>query len=301
MKRAAVIFHPEKHEDLVAFRAAVHEVMTELGWAEPLWRETSVQDAGQGLVAAALREGVDLVLASGGDGTIAACVAALAGSGVPLGVLPAGTGNLLARNLGLPLSLGDALTAAMAGADRLLDVGVANGRLFAVMAGIGFDAEMLAGASEQLKKRVGWAAYALSGLRQLRARPMKAVLHADGAPPLRCRASGIVIGNVGSLQGNIRLLPQALPDDGLLDVAVMPAKGLAGWLRLATGLLLRRRSAILHQLTCRELRIELDRARPWEADGEVVGATRQLVISVRPRNLLVRVPARGAAGSGAAG
>lgn len=295
MKRAAVIFHPEKHEDLVAFRAGVRQVMSELGWAEPLWRETSVEDAGQGLVAAALREGVDLVLASGGDGTIAACVAALAGSGVPLGVLPAGTGNLLARNLGLPLSLEGALKAAMTGADRLLDVGVANGRLFAVMAGVGFDAEMLAGTSERLKKRVGWAAYAVSGLRQLRARPMKAVLHADGAPPLRCRASGIIIGNVGSLQGNVRLLPHALPDDGLLDVAVMPAKGLTGWLRLAAGLLLRRRSAVVHQLTCRELRIELDRARPWETDGEVAGVARQLIIRVRARSLLVRVPAPAAA------
>ncbi len=291
MKRAAVIVHPAKQEDLSAFRDAVLRVMTELGWAEPLWRETSAGDPGQGLVEAALRDGVDLVLASGGDGTIAACVAALAGSGIPLGVLPAGTGNLLARNLGLPLSLEEALAVAMTGTERWLDVGEVNGRLFAVMAGVGFDADLLAGASEELKARVGWAAYVLSGLRQLRARPMKAVLHADDAAPLRCRASGIVIGNVGSLQGNIRLLPHAAPDDGLLDVAVMPARGLAGWLRLAAGLMVRRRSGTLHQLTCRDLRIELDRARSWEIDGEVAGVARRLTISVRARNLLVRVPA----------
>jgi diacylglycerol kinase (ATP) len=115
----------------------------------------------------AVRSGVDLVLASGGDGTVTACAGGVAGSGIPLGVLACGTGNLLARNLGLPLSLDEALTVALTGSERRLDVGTANGRPFVVMAGIGFDAAMLEGASEELKKRMGWAAYALSALRHL--------------------------------------------------------------------------------------------------------------------------------------
>jgi diacylglycerol kinase (ATP) len=102
-RRAAVVIHPAKHDDMDGFRAAVPTAMTELGWAEPLWLETSLDDTGEGLAREAARSGVDLVLASGGDGTITACVGGVAGSGIPLGVLPCGTGNLLARNLGLLL------------------------------------------------------------------------------------------------------------------------------------------------------------------------------------------------------
>jgi hypothetical protein len=105
-------------------------------------------------------------------------VGGVAGSGIPLGVLPCGTGNLLARNLALPLSLDEALTVALTGSDRRLDVGTANGRPFVVMAGIGFDAEMLEGGSEELKKHMGWAAYVLSALRHLGAAPQQ-----DRMPP----------------------------------------------------------------------------------------------------------------------
>jgi YegS/Rv2252/BmrU family lipid kinase len=207
-----------------------------------------------------VRSGVDLVLASGGDGTITACVGGIAGTGVPLGVLPCGTGNLLARNLGLPLSLDEALAVALTGSNRRLDVGTANGAPFVVMAGIGFDAEMLDGADERLKSRVGWAAYVLSALRHLRERPVRMTLRADGGPPQRRWASGVVVGNVGSLQGNVRLLPDAVPDDGVLDVAVLAASGWTGWLRLAADVLLRRKTGRVAHLTCRELTVQASRA-----------------------------------------
>jgi YegS/Rv2252/BmrU family lipid kinase len=291
VRRAAVVIHPGKHDDVDGFRAVVRQAMSGLGWAEPLWLETRPDDTGERLTREAVRSGVDLVLASGGDGTITACVSGIAGSGVPLGVLPCGTGNLLARNLGLPLSLDEALAVALTGADRQLDVGAANGRPFVVMAGIGFDAEMLDGADERLKARVGWVAYALSGLRHLRERPVRMVLRADGGPPQRRWASGVIVGNVGSLQGNIRLLPDAVPDDGVLDVAVLAASGWTGWLRLAADVLLRRRTGRVAQLTCRELTVDASRARPWEVDGEVAGTTRQLRVTLEPGSLLVRVPA----------
>ena len=167
MKRAAVIVHPRKHRDLAGFRADVTETMTGQGWAEPLWLETSPDDTGERLARMAVASGVDVVISSGGDGTVTACAAGVAGSGIPLGVLPSGTGNLLARNLGLPLQADAALAVALTGAERRLDVGVANGRTFVVMAGIGFDAALLSSVSEQLKMRVGWHAYALSGMRHL--------------------------------------------------------------------------------------------------------------------------------------
>ena len=291
MRRAAVVIHPAKHDDVDAFRAAVRRAMTEHGWAEPLWLETRPDDTGERLARQAVHCGVDLVLASGGDGTVTACVGGVAGSGIPLGVLPCGTGNLLARNLGLPLSLDQALTVALTGSDRRLDVGMANGRPFVVMAGIGFDAEMLGGASEELKTRVGWAAYVLSALRHLGDRPARVRLRADGAPPRRVRASGVIIGNVGSLQGGVRLLPDAVPDDGVLDVAVLTARGWAGWLRLAADVLLRRKTGRLGHLACRELLVDVGRAWRWQVDGEVAGLTRRLRVTLQPGSLLLRVPA----------
>jgi diacylglycerol kinase (ATP) len=292
VKRAAVVIHPGKHDDLDGFRATVRTAMSDLGWAEPLWLETRPDDTGERLAREAVRSGVDLLLASGGDGTITACVGGVAGSGVPLGVLPCGTGNLLAHNLGLPLTLDEALAVALTGSDRRLDVGAANGRPFVVMAGIGFDAEMLDGANERLKSRLGWAAYVLSALRHLRDPPVRMTVRADSGPPQRRWANGVIVGNVGSLQGNVRLLPDAAPDDGVLDVAVLAASGWTRWLRLAADVLLRRKTGRVAHLSCRELAVQASRARPWEVDGEVAGTTRQLRVTVQPGRLLVRVPVR---------
>lgn len=294
MRRAAVIVHPGKHDDLEGFRAAVVTALADQGWAEPLWLETSPDDTGERLAAEAVRSGVDLVLASGGDGTITAVASGVAGSGIALGVLPSGTGNLLARNLGVPLDLGQALAVALTGAQQQVDVGFANGRPFVVMAGLGFDAEMLAGTREELKRRAGWAAYVLSALRHLWDRPTRVVLRADGGPWLRRWASGVIVGNVGTLQANIRLMPDAVPDDGVLNVAVLTAWGLIGWLGLAADvLMLRRKSVHLTRLTCRELVVRSRRPRPWEVDGEVIGLSRELRVSLSPGDLLVRVPAVG--------
>ncbi len=301
MRRAAVVVHPGKHDDLEGFRSTVGAAMTEGGWAEPLWLETKLDDTGERLARQAVASGVDLVLACGGDGTVSACVAGVAGSGIPLGLLPCGTGNLLARNLGLPSSLDEALATALTGADRPLDVGLINGRPFVVMAGIGFDAEMLDGASENSKRTLGWLAYVLSALRHLGDRPIGVKLRADGGQARRFLASSVVIGNVGSLRGGIRLLPDAVPDDGILDVAVLTASGGAAWLQLAADVLLRRSTSRLRYLRCRELRVDLSRAWRWEVDGEVEGFARRLTVSARPGDLLVRVPAAPRPDSASAG
>jgi YegS/Rv2252/BmrU family lipid kinase len=290
-----MVVNPTKFDDLEKFKDTVRAAMSEHGFGEPLWLETTADDPGEGQAREAVRAGAGLVLASGGDGTVTACAAGVAGTGIPLAVLPAGTGNLLARNLELPLDLHDALDAALTGTNRALDVGTVNGRQFIVMAGIGFDAKMLGSASEPLKKRLGWAAYGVAAMRHLRDRPMRVSLRADGQPPVRRRASAVVIGNVGSLQGGIPLLPDAKPDDGMLDVVVLTASGWASWLAVAAHVLLRRRaSGRVTRLAVRELRVELDRQQPWELDGELMGSTRQLTVAVQAGKLLVRVPAAAA-------
>jgi diacylglycerol kinase (ATP) len=290
--RAAVVVNPTKHDDAGDHRDMIRAAMSAHGWSEPLWLETTAQETGRGLARRAVADGVQLVLASGGDGTVTACAAGLAGSGVPLGVLPAGTGNLLARNLSLPLDLEDALIAALTGTDRELDVGTANGTSFVVMAGMGLDAKMLDDASEPLKKRLGWAAYTVSLLRHLPDRPMRVSLIADGGRPLRRRASGVIVGNVGFLQGGVPLLPRAQPDDGLLDAVVLAARGVTGWLAVAADVLLRRhQTGRVTHVAFRDLRISLDRDQPWQLDGEVMGRTRELVIALHPGKVLLRVPA----------
>jgi YegS/Rv2252/BmrU family lipid kinase len=292
MSRAAVIANPAKVDDLEKFRDQVRAAMTERGWTEPLWLETTPEDPGEGQARAAVRAGVDVVVASGGDGTVTSCATGLAGSGTPLAVIPAGTGNLLARNLGLPLDLGEALVVALTGTDQKLDLGIANGKPFLAMAGLGLDAKMLDSTSEPAKARFGWAAYAASVLAHLRDQPMRVSLRADGGPPLRRRASGVIVGNVGWLQGGLPLLPDAKPDDGRLDVVVLTAQGWASWLAVAAHVLLRRRGETgrVARSTFRDLRIDVDREHPWELDGELMGRTRRLAITIHPEKLLLRVP-----------
>jgi diacylglycerol kinase family enzyme len=291
-KRAAVVVNPTKHDDAGEHRDTIRAAMSAAGWADPLWLETTAGEPGQRQARQAVAAGVDLVLVSGGDGTVMACAEGLAGSGVPLSVIAVGTGNLLARNLSLPMDLDGALAVALTGTDRELDVGTANGTPFVVMAGLGIDAKMLDSASEPLKKRLGWAAYAVSLLRHLRDRPMRVSLVADGGPARRLRASGVIVGNVGFLQGGMPLLPDALPDDGKLDAVVLTAGGWASWLVVAGHVLTRRRSpGRVTRITFRELHLSLDTEQPWELDGEVMGRTRELTVGLHPGKLLLRVPA----------
>jgi diacylglycerol kinase (ATP) len=293
MSRAAVVLNPTKLADGEDFRKATGLAMEEHGWGEPLWLETTAEDPGRGQARAAVAAGVDLVVACGGDGTVTACAEGVAGSGVPLAVVPIGTGNLLARNVGLPVDRCDALTVALTGRDQPVDVGVANGTPFVVMAGLGLDARMLRDTSEPLKKRLGWAAYAVSALRHLSDRPMRLTLVADRQPPVRLRASAIIIGNVGCLRGGLPLLPDATPDDGMLDAVVLTARGWAGWVMLAAHILLRRGPTDrVRRVQFRELRVLLEQPQPWELDGEVMGVTGQLEVTVQPARLLLRLPGR---------
>jgi diacylglycerol kinase family enzyme len=195
------------------------------------------------------------VLACGGDGTVTACAEGVTDTGVPLAIIPLGTGNLLARNIGLT-GLDEALAVALGGVQQPIDAGRVNGALFVVMAGLGLDARMLIDASDPLKKRLRWFAYAISAARLLGDRPMRATVSADGARRRRMRANTLIVGNVGWLRGGLPLLPDARPDDGMLDAVVLIARGLPGWLAVAAEVLLRRP----------------DQEQPWGLDGEVMGS-----------------------------
>jgi hypothetical protein len=202
MMRAAVIINPAT-ADVPDLREPVEQTLAAAGCSTPLWLETTPEDPGPGMAEAAVAAGVQLVMICGGDGTVMACLGALAGTDVPVAVVPLGTGNLLARNLGVPTRLADALAVAVNGVDRRIDLGRVGDQPFAVMAGIGFDAAMMADATEDMKRFAGWPAYVASALRHLRDPVMRVRLCIDDGPPLRRRARTVLVGNVGRLQGGL--------------------------------------------------------------------------------------------------
>ena len=179
-----------------------------------------------------------------------------------------------------------------AGKDTPIDAGTANGTPFVVMAGLGLDARMISDTSEPLKRRLGWVAYALSVIRHLRDLPMRVTLTVDGGRPVRLRPSAVIAGNVGWLRGGIPLLPDARPDDGMLDAVALRARGLGGWIAIAGHVLLRRgESGRVTRFVFREMIVETASPQPWELDGESMGSTSRLVIAAQPGRLLLRLPA----------
>jgi diacylglycerol kinase family enzyme len=290
--KSAVVVNPSKVVDLDARRRDICAALAEAGWPEPLWLETTPEDPGCGQTEEAVATGVGVVFACGGDGTVMACATVLAGTPVALAILPSGTGNLLATNLGLSSEVAEGIAVATGGERRLIDVGVVGDRCFTVMAGMGFDAQMIDAASEDLKKRIGWPAYVVAALRHLRHRPVRVRIRLDGGPPLRRRARAVLVGNVGKLQGGIPLLPDAQPDDGWLDVAVLTPHTIRHWLAVAWGVLRRRRDiARMETFRARHVEVFSTRPQPRELDGDLIEPARTLDVTIRPAALWLCVPA----------
>jgi diacylglycerol kinase family enzyme/membrane-associated phospholipid phosphatase len=292
-----VVLNPVRVADANTFKARVDRAARQAGWAGPLWFETTVDDAGSAMARAAVAAGADVVAVAGGDGTVRVVCAEMAGSGVPVGILPAGTGNLLARNLGIPLLMEQAVETVLHGQDRAIDIvslegdGLAPTR-FLVMAGLGLDAAIMGGAPDVLKRRLGWPAYLVAGARHLRYPAVWMDISVDGAEPVHRLARTVVIGNVGSLQAGIPLLPDAVIDDGLLDVVVIAPRRLVGWVSLAWRVVTRhpRVDERLDRYTGRSVVIVAARASPRQLDGDTVSPGTQLRAASEAGLLLVRVP-----------
>ncbi|WP_028644358.1 diacylglycerol/lipid kinase family protein [Nocardioides sp. URHA0020] len=275
---------------------------------EPTLVETTAEDPGFGQTRAAIADGAGLVCALGGDGTVRAVAQELVGSGVPLGLLPGGTGNLLARNLADGVvSLEEAARVAFTGIDRTIDVGwlvldpspeqqhgvprpADNVHCFTVMAGVGFDAQMMADAPEGVKDRAGWAAYVASGGRHLTDPPFGLDLVVDGRTRPTSKARTVVVGNCGELTGGMVLLPDALIDDGRLDIATVSPESLTQWIGVAARVLAKRSDGpSLERDSGSDLVIRLDPPQLCEVDGDVLTEAASVRFVVQPGSLVVRV------------
>jgi diacylglycerol kinase family enzyme len=317
-QRAAVVYNPTKVE-LPELRDAVALAESEAGWAKSLWIETTPEDPGVGQARQAVSKGVDVVIAAGGDGTVRAVAEGLHDSGIPLALLPAGTGNLLARNMDLTLSdIPDSVRTAFTGHDRRIDLGMIEverptgereTHAFVVMAGIGLDAKMAANTNEELKKKVGWLAYIDPIARAMRDNEQVRVRYRiDDLPERTMTVHTVMVGNCGSLPGNVLLLPEAAIDDGVFDIVALRPNGFFGWVQIwskifwENGVL--RRSTIgrkvagltrevraLRYIKAAKITARLARPEDFELDGDDFGDAIAFRAHIEPNGLLVRIPA----------
>jgi diacylglycerol kinase (ATP) len=288
--KVAVIAHAGK-----SFGSGLPQLRRELrrqGVDDPLWVEIAKSRFAAEQVKRVLNEDVELLFVWGGDGTAQRSIDALAGSETPLAIVPAGTANLLATNLGIPQDIEQAVSIGLRGERRKLDVGRFNGERFAVMAGAGFDASMIQEADGSVKDRLGRVAYVWSGSRNLRAKPFNAKIAVDGVPWYAGAASCILVGNVGRLFGGIEVFGDARPDDGRLEIGVVNADGVVDWVRTLarTAVGQAERSPLVQATSATKVKAKLDRKVLYEVDGSDREKVKSFTIKVQPGAITICTP-----------
>ncbi len=295
MSIVAVVAHKKK--TLGGGLEKLREALSAAGITEPLWYEFDKSSEAPRYVKKCVKKGAELILAWGGDGTVQSCIDALAkadaGAKVALAILPAGTANLLAKNLDIPIDITKAVDVALHGGRRKLDIGRINGEHFAVMAGVGFDAMMIRDANQGLKDRLGKVGYVLTGIKNLRHKSVQTRIDVDGKAWFGGHSSCVLIGNVGKILGGVEVFPDAEPTDGLLDLGVVEAESGWEWLqvfaRIAVGS--PEKSPLVSIGRGQKIKIELDKKRPYQLDGCDRAPTRRLRIKAKAHAITVCVPA----------
>jgi diacylglycerol kinase (ATP) len=290
MTTVAVVAHSGK--TLGGGLGELRELLAREGFANPLWHEVSKSKKAPRWARQAVDDGADLLLVWGGDGMVQRCIDAVAGTGVAIGIIPAGTANLLATNLGIPTDLAAAVQVGLHGTRRPLDTGTVNGEHFAVMAGSGFDARMIAGSGRAAKERLGRLTYVWSGARNIDHAPTRCRVEVDGKVVAKGKVSCVLVGNVGTLFGGVTVFADARPDDGILEVGVVTARTRTQWARAFARVATHRpeKSPFVRLARGKRIRVDLAKPVPYELDGGDRPAAKKLRIRVRPGAVTVCVP-----------
>lgn len=292
-KCVTIIFNPVSGKtDPEERKKTISDALAEHGYTCQ-YIETSKQEGAKALAEKASKDGIDLLAVSGGDGTVMEVMSALVGKDIPVAVLPAGTGNLLSVNLGIPMTVPDAVHVALSGRQYELDLAKTDGdRYFAILGGMGLDAAMIRDAGREAKDKFGVLAYFVAALKNLPRRRSRVSLRLDGGEPISRRAKSVVIANMGKITGGLEAIPTASPDDGKLDVGVLKAETLGQWLRLLGYALLGRTQDApdfeVHQ--ARHIVLETSFPEPIQFDGEDGGRTRKLTVEIVPKAVKVMLP-----------
>ncbi len=310
--RVAFIANPTK-QGMVQVRETAYRACSMRYLPEPMWLYTTATDPGGIAAREAVAAGAEVLIAVGGDGTVRAVAAEAADAGIAMGIVPMGTGNLLARNLDIPVNdTAAALRNALDGEERAIDMGWLHvtdehgeeaDHLFLVFAGMGIDAEMVAGANASLKSRWGWGAYFWAAVPFLNGKRMRASLTVDSGAPVVSKMRSVLAANAGKLPGGLTLLPDARVDDGKLDFAILDARGgVAGWAELFGEVIAKGagistpnlppgwRAGRIDHARGETATIEMEVPHRVQADGEPLGRASKVRASVQPGRLKVRAP-----------
>ena len=301
-QKVAVILNPVKHKSHAA-RQAIIDACELAGWDSPKFFETTVEDPGYGQSRQALEYGADVVLACGGDGTVRVVAESLAHKGVAMGLIPLGTGNLLARNVELDVSdIADCIQIALFGHQRFIDTasmaidngitGESSTHTFLVIAGMGLDAEVVGDTKEDLKKTVGWLAYTEAGVRHLPGRRKRVTITMDDQPEQARKIRSVLFANCGLIPGGIDFIPEAMIDDGMLDIVVMSPRSAFGWIAMYTKILFKhkRNLPVMNFYRSGKVTIRSQEPMATQLDGDPSGEATEVTVQVQPGSLLVRVP-----------
>lgn len=290
MTRFAVVAHAGG--SLGGGLTELREVLRAEGVVDPLWYEVDDVRVVTDRAREACDRGAEVVLVWGGDGTVRRCIAALLGTPASLAILPAGTGNELAFNLGIPMDLRGAVQVGVHGEARRLDAGRLNGDYFGLMAGAGFDALVMRDADAGLKGRFGRAAYLWSGLLNLDAPTVATSVTVDGQPFFRGELSCVLVGNVGKLFRGVQVFEEARPDDGILELIVFTARNRVEWTRTISRVTFGSAEDSPFVEATRGTRFEVHFERPflYELDGDPQKDARRLRVGVHAASIAVRLP-----------
>ena len=310
LRTVAVVLNPSKFEKTESFQQRIREVVERIEGARTLFYETTIDDPGRGQTERALRDGADLVMAAGGDGTVRMVASVLAGTSTRMGIIPAGTGNLLARNVDIPLEdPSAAMTAALTGEDRQVDVGwlrvgdssagalAAERQIFLVIAGFGADAEMIGYTDPKMKKRIGCIAYVFGGVRTVLGRSVDVVVQLPDESRHAHKARTVLLGNVGKLPGGFVLMPDATIDNGQLEVVVAGWRGAAGFSQVATQVInpkltprIGPKLSSMKRYLTPGVRVTTTKPQPVQLDGDTDVEATHMIATVDPGVLRLRVP-----------